>query len=69
MILSKQYLSIQAAIELQRSLPGIIKEKGLVARYVHQKAGLSSNVFYRKIKNQAFTASELKRIIQVINNE
>lgn len=54
-------------INIQRTLPDILHANKITIRSICKKTGIAYSTFFRSVKNQSFTAGELKSIFEAIN--
>ena len=54
-------------IDLQKSLPQIVEAYAINIKHMCETTQINRITYYRKLKDQSFTASELKKICDYIN--
>ena len=55
-------------IRLQRELPELIRSYGLSVKRICERSGISRATFDRKVKSKRFTAMEMQKICEAIND-
>ena len=54
-------------IELKRDIPHIIKNSGMVQKFIYEKVGMSRPTWTRKLKDGTFTETEILAIAEIMN--
>jgi len=60
--------TVQSYIELKKEVPNIIKNSGMVQKFIYDKIEMSRATWTNKLKDGTFTENEILAIAKVINN-
>jgi len=54
-------------IELKKEVPTIIKNSGMVQKFIYDKIGMSRPTWTRKLRDGSFTENEILAIAKIMN--